>query len=230
MAKSNKQDTQQYISKIISDGRITQTEAQEAQSKGISLARIQKAQTKSFIPGNVFSRPGTSTPTPNAREVARGTNEAPAKPAYIPLVIQGSAQKVFDQGRQAAAPAPAPQQPQPQTGLTPLDVGQFEEPEGPTLEDVASMFADSIAQMQSNFQTNLQKQADMFATQAAEQEKRMSDLQQQMIQSQVMAAERPKTVGVKAATGAGGTQMAIARRGTTGAFGRGGMRISSLNV
>ena len=51
-----------------------------------------------------------------------------------------------------------------------------------------------------------------------------------MIQSQVMAAERPKTVGVKAATGAAGTQMAIARRGATGAFGRGGMRISSLNV
>jgi len=118
MAKSKKEKKQKKIAKIIADGRVTKKEAKKAAKKGISLARIQKAQTKSFRPGNVFSKPATSTPTPNAREVARGTYKAPAKPTYSPLVIQGSAQKVFDQGRTvAAAPAaaPAPAAPAPPT-------------------------------------------------------------------------------------------------------------------
>lgn len=87
-----------------------------------------------------------------------------------------------------------------------------------------------IASREAAFQTALQDQAKLFAQQSEMQNQRMQALQQQVIQSQVAAAERPKTVGVKAATGSAGTQMAIARRGATGAFGRGGMRISSLNV
>ena len=99
--KTKKQKQQKRIAQIIADGRVTKKEARQAQEKGISLARIQKAQTKSFQPGNVFSK---STSTPNARAQAIGATTA--QPTYSPLVIQGSAQKVFNQGRQAAAPAP----------------------------------------------------------------------------------------------------------------------------
>jgi len=101
----------------------------------------------------------------------------------------------------------------------------------PSEQDMAlKRIQEQMASREAAFQTALQDQAKMFAEQSERQNQRLQGLQQQMIQSQVAAAERPKTVGVKAATGAGGTQMAIARRGATGAFGRGGMRISSLNV
>ena len=150
------------------------------------------------------------------------------KPVYVPINQQAPAP--------AAEPAPAPAPKQQQQAQTykakPLKVSAQEPVEkGPTAADLAvERLTEQMQAREASFQASLQQQAQLFAEQAIAQEQRMSDLQQQMIQSTVMASERPKTVGVKAATGAAGTQMAIARRGATGAFGRGGMRISSLNV
>lgn len=128
---------------------------------------------------------------------------------------------------QQAAPQQTQQQ---QTGLTPLDVGQFEEPEGPTLEDVASMFAGQIADMMAGVQQGLQQQGQMFAEMQAGQNERMENLTQQLMNAQIASQQRPAVMGVKGATSSAGTPMSIARRGVTGAFGRGGMRIQNLNV
>ena len=54
-------------------------------------------------------------------------------------------------------------------------------------------------------------------------------MQQSMMQAQ-LAQQRPQVANVQMAESAAGTPMQIARRGVTGAFGRRGMRISSLNV
>ena len=172
MAKSKKEKKQKKIAKIIADGRVTKKEAEKAAKQGISLARIQKAQTKSFKPGNVFSKPATSTPTPNAREVARGTYKAPAKPTYSPLVIQGAAQKVFDQGRAAAAPAAAPAQQQQPITTQPA----AEPPVDPALQALQDQNAllqqqlDAVPDFESIFaqqaeQATAQRQADLQAMQ-----------------------------------------------------------------
>jgi hypothetical protein len=87
--------------------------------------------------------------------------------------------------------------------------------------------------MQSGFQDQLKQQAAQFAAMQQAQEERMVALQEQMKQaaaSAAAAANRPTVAGVKTATGSAGTDMQIARRGISGAFGRAGMRIQSLNV
>ena len=146
---SKKKKRQKQIAKIISDGRVTKKEARKAQNQGISLARIQKAQTKSFKPGNVFSKPATSPKPPIAREVARGTYKAPAKPTYSPLVIQGAAQKVFDQGRASAAPAAPAATPNP---LISPARGDHETiyTEAPGISPEMQALMDQIADLQAN--------------------------------------------------------------------------------
>jgi len=96
--------------------------------------------------------------------------------------------------------------------------------------DIASQFSSQIAGMQQGFQESLAQQAAQFAAMQQAQEERMAALQQQMLQAQVRSAERPTVAGVKSATSSAGTDMQIARRGATGAFGRSGLRIKGLNV
>lgn len=124
----------------------------------------------------------------------------------------------------AAAPPPPPQQQQ-QT----LPVQNFPEPQAPDTS-AADALAAQIAQMQAGFMQSMQQQQAMFQQMQASQSERMEALQQQMLQSQIAQQQRPEVAGVKMAEGAAGTPMQIARRGVTGAFGRRGMRISSLNV
>ena len=134
------------------------------------------------------------------------------------------------QQSQAAPTAPAPA-PEPGSSTPPtLPVSDFPEPQGPTMEDIASKFQEQIAAMQQGFMQSMQQQTQMFQQMQASQSERMEALQQQMMQAQVAQQQRPEVAGVKMAEGAGGTPMQIARRGVSGAFGRRGMRISSLNV
>jgi hypothetical protein len=143
--------------------------------------------------------------------------------------------KVNQQPKQAEEPAPQQQQQGGDsvgTGFTPtdLDTGTpVPEPQsqGP---DYASMFADQIASMQQMFQQSMQQQQQQYMQMQQAQDERMAALQQQMQQAMVAQQTRPEVAGVKMAEGAAGTPMQIARRGVTGAFGRRGMRISSLNV
>lgn len=105
-----------------------------------------------------------------------------------------------------------------------------EEPKGPSMADIAAQFSAQIQEMQKGFMESMQAQSAQFQQMQTAQQERMAEMQQQMLQSQIQQQQRPEVAGVKMATGAGGTPMQIARRGVTGAFGRRGMRISSLNV
>ena len=185
---SNKQATQQFISGIISDGRVTQQEAQEAASKGVSLARIQKAQTKSFQPGNVFS-PTKSLLPDRLSHLTRGplSHRAIAKGAtpetrnYSPLVIQGAAQKVFDQGRSAAAPAPAP-------ASAPVTAAPSAPPEPEPVDPMlgAVLAQNDLIQQQLAARPDFESIFSQQAQQAAQQ--RADDLAQ-MQQQQALAME-----------------------------------------
>ncbi len=130
---------------------------------------------------------------------------------------------------QAAAPAQQEQTPQQQQQTT-LPVDNFPQPQGPSMEDIAAQFASQIAAMQQGFMQSMQQQSQMFQQMQTSQSERMEALQQQMMQAQVAQQQRPEVAGVKMAEGAAGTPMQIARRGVSGAFGRRGMRISSINV
>jgi len=154
---------------------------------------------------------------------------------YRYMVSQGfrpESMQVAPQQQQAAAPVE-----EPKTGYTPteLDTGtdtaqqtqQTQQTQGPNFEE---LLATQIASMQEMFTKSMQQQQDQYMQMQAAQEERMAALQQQMQQAMIAQQQRPTVAGVKMAEGTGGTPMQIARRGVTGAFGRRGMRISSLNV
>jgi hypothetical protein len=130
--------------------------------------------------------------------------------------------------KQSAAPKPAPAPAAPSTPPT-LPVDNFPAPPAPDTS-MADALAAQIAEMQAGFMQSMQQQQSMFQQMQASQSERMEALQQQMMQAQVAQQERPQVAGVQMASGAAGTPMQIARRGVSGAFGRRGMRISSLNV
>lgn len=147
---------------------------------------------------------------------------------YRYMVSQGFKPESMQVAPQTAAPAQQEQAPQQQQTTLPVD--NFPQPQGPSMEDIASQFASQIAAMQQGFMQSMQQQQQMFQQMQSSQSERMEALQQQMMQAQVAQQQRPEVAGVKMAEGAAGTPMQIARRGVTGAFGRRGMRISSLNV
>lgn len=202
---NNKQQTQSFISEIIADGRVTAEEADKAQNQGVSLARIQKAQTKSFLPGNVFSMPGTSKTT-NARQDAIGTT--PAQPAYSPLVIQGAAQKVFDQGRAvAAAPAPAPVQQQQPITTNPDDERKEEEFYDPFADFMKNTFPQLLEALKPEPYEPLPPPTTYASIGQAAQ----------------------SAPGVKARRSSASLSQQTSL-GTRGSFNRGGLRISNLNI
>jgi len=125
--------------------------------------------------------------------------------------------------------APPPEDPKPTTIVDPPQKDPT--PTGPSQSDLMlQSLQDSIAAMQQGFMQSMQQSAQQFQQMQQSQNERMEALQQMMIQSQARQAERPTVAGVKTATGQAGTPMEIARRGVSGAFGRKGMRIRSLNV
>lgn len=102
---------------------------------------------------------------------------------------------------------------------------------GPSAAELAvENFKKQIASLTSNTESMLANQAKEFERIQAAQDERMDEMRNMMIQQAASQAERPTVAGVKAATGQSGTPMQIARRGVSGAFGRRGMRIRSLNI
>jgi len=95
--------------------------------------------------------------------------------------------------------------------------------------DPLAGFKDMIGGLTNTLTTSLAEQRKMFEGFMTAQNTRMEDLQNQMIRSASLQ-NRPTTMGVKTASGSSGNAMQIARRGVSGAFGRRGLRISSLNV
>lgn len=242
MGKKNKkkQKQQKFLRKIISDSRITKKEAKRARKKGISLSRIEKARTKSFLPGNPFSRPDTVPDQMRNRDIAKAGGNVPKfqLPPYTPLLIKGKAQKVFDKPPKQVTPNTG----QTDTGTGGIDTGAVDTGSkvdeevvdtGPSIED---MFADTVAGMQAAYEQSLAQQQQQFAAMEAQQQQQMVALQQQMqLQQNAMSAQaqlagRPSVLGVQNAVSSAGTPRAIAALGASGSFGRGGMRIQSLNI
>ena len=112
--KSNKQKTQKYIRKILSDGKVSKSEVRKAQKKGIRLDRISKAARKSTQPGNVFSQQAPSPFKINPADYyKRGGGQPSGPPGQYPQaqaptpaapVIRPGAQTLIDrdQARRAA--------------------------------------------------------------------------------------------------------------------------------
>jgi hypothetical protein len=111
-------------------------------------------------------------------------------------------------------------------GGTTTGTGQTEKQQ----PDYGKQFSDAITSLSSAFSTQLGQLSTKFADMQAAQEEQMQALRQSMLESQVRSYDRDTVAGVKTATGSGGDAMQIARRGVRGAFGRSGLRISSLNV
>ena len=125
---------------------------------------------------------------------------------------------------QPTAPAPGTQ---PQTYLP---VPTYEAPAGPNMEDLASQFAASIAEMQAGLMESFAAQQENFMQMQMAQDEKMQTLMSNIAQATAAQQDRPAVAGVKTAVGSSGDQMQIARRGVSGNFGRLGLRIKNLNV
>tara|TARA_Y100000361_G_scaffold88632_1_gene78812 strand:+ start:250 stop:1119 length:870 start_codon:yes stop_codon:yes gene_type:complete len=201
MAKKNKKSKkkakkQAFISSIIRDGRITKKEAKKASKQGITMARIQKAQTKSFKPDNVFSNAkvsrdpsrmaprqfaaGETLPARFSNNIARSyQQEHGGLGTYSPLVIQGSAQKVFDSAGSSSRSVRQPGVPSgPNVKVDPAPSPQTQPPEDPALTALREQ--NELLQQQLNnipdFESIFAQQAEQAAAQRAQD---MQDLQNQ---------------------------------------------------
>ena len=143
------------------------------------------------------------------------TNTQALQEAWNKITVQPPAQQ--QQTQQTT------EQTQTTTPTTPVDTGPSES------EKLAQQLRDSIASLSQGFETRLAAQQAESTRLAEEQAKRFETLQNQF-QAQTQMMQRPDVMGVKTAAGSGGDAMQIARRGVRGAFGRTGLRISSLNV
>ena len=234
MGKKNKAKRNKFIAKISRDGKISKKEGRKAAKKGISLRKIQNRNIGAY---REASRSYDRTPT---------ERRSSTRPTFEPLKIKRGAERAdFARQMESYQPSkPKPRgggggggQPEPTPGFVPeyLPTDFVDQPvsvdpiidEGPSAED---MFRDQIAEMEAGFAKSFQEQQARFQQLQAEQNERMKLLQQQMKEQAMARRERPQVAGVKTAEGIGGTAMQIARRGVSGAFGRGGMRIASLNI
>ncbi len=238
MGKKSKAKRRKFIDKISRDGKISKKEGQKAAKKGISLRKIQNRNVSAY-------RDAVRAYENRDPEVYNPRNPTGQRPTFEPLKIKRGAERA-DFARQMEAYQPS----KPKGGGGDGGVHQDTKPgfvpeflptdfvdqpvsvnpiieEGPTAED---MFRDQIASMEAGFAKSFQEQQAMFQQLQAEQNERMKLLQQQMKEQAMARRERPQVAGVKTAQGAGGTALQIAQRGVSGAFGRGGMRISSLNI
>ena len=182
-APSNKQKTQNYIRKILSDGKVTKSEVKKAENKGIQLDRISGAADKYTKTGNPFSRqpslPGLKQP-PQSITITPGAGK---------LIGRGVAARAA--GTPNVPTAPPAAGPGPGTGTAPAQVNPLQEVVDQLLgevsglkdqlaqqPDIQSMFeqmaAQSAADRQADFEAMQQQQAlylEELAAREAEQER-----------------------------------------------------------
>ena len=239
--KKNKKKAkkQAFISSIIRDGKVTKKEARKASKQGISLARIQKAQTKSFKPNNVFSNAKVSRePSRMAPRQFRADETLPARfsnniaqryqqehgglGTYSPLVIQGSAQKIFD----GQAPSRKPV-----TLTTPGGPGPEDKPEQAPVDPMLQALMDQNNLLQQrldnipDFESIFAQQAEQAAQQRANELAQMQ--QQQALYMEEMSARQAEQERQRFLTAQ--TQQAnMARAGMTPDFSIGGRARTDL--
>ncbi len=203
----SKPQKQAFIAQVISDGRVSKSEAKNAAALGISSDRINKGYDKSFVPGNVFS---------SAPSGGRGPSQiGGTQPAYTPLIIGGSASKILEPGRT------------PSTGNTIMiheDTFGGQKGTGNTGEgsddgiDVGGDDYNPFDEFANSFSAML----DAYRPQPYE------PLPLPSMYSSIGQAAQ-SAPGVKARRSAASRRMA-STLGTRGAFNRGGLRISNLNI
>tara|TARA_R100000005_G_C4921893_1_gene154794 strand:- start:83 stop:769 length:687 start_codon:yes stop_codon:yes gene_type:complete len=137
MAKKRKK--QKYIKKIISDGKISAKEAKKAVKKGISLRRIQNAQTKSYKEGSPYYVAPTIKGGRGPMQIGGQVQERP----YRNLQMKGKVRSIFDTPV-AAAPEETTA-PETETQEQPLTSDYVEEAET-TLDEADTRFEDLLNQ------------------------------------------------------------------------------------
>lgn len=158
-APSNKQKTQNYIRKIISDGKVSKSEVNKAIKKGINPDRIKGAAEKYTKPGNPFSRqPGL-----------KGLSKTPQS-----ITITPGAGKLIGRGvagirPKTTLPTPSPQGqgqgPEPGPEVNPYQA-QFDAYDAALAQmqdqlaasaDFAAQFEEMAAEQQAQYQAQLQE-------------------------------------------------------------------------
>lgn len=216
------------VAKASADGKITKKEGQKLARKGVSLQKIRNRNISEYRQaGRDYDRRGPSE---------RGSRGG--RPGFEPLKIKrGAYEALSGRSRQPSRDNnKGNRTPDKPTGFvpTPLPTDFVDQPvsvnpipyDGPSAED---MFRDQISDLESDFAKSLREQQEMYEKMRAEQQERMELLQTQMKQQAMAQRPRPE-LGVRTAIGSAGNAMQVARRGVSGAFGRSGMRISSLNI
>lgn len=212
-APSKKQKTQNYIRKILSDGKVSKKEVRKASKKGISPERISGAAKKYSTPGNPFSRSQSKID----KYFGRGSMATPKSIRITPGAEKAIARGVAARGAgtpnvpTAPAPAPAPG-PGPEPGPPPVD---------PMLQ--ALMDQNELLQQQleavPDFESIFAEQAELAAQQRAEDMAAMQ--QQQSLMMEEMAARQAEQERQRRLTAQ--TQQAnMARAGLTPDFSIGG--------
>ena len=255
MAKSKKEKRQKYIQKILKDNKVSKKEVQKAAKKGIRLDRIQKAARKSTEPGNVFSRPQSSSFRTTPADIYKRGGGQPAQtkiPTPAAPVIRPGAQTLIN--RDIVAREAAALQPQtPPTPQTPPDQNQGGGGDaGAGVDDMGfdtSYYDDLIANqdrtisdlnmrigdLTTGFQTQLGEMTAAMQEERAQAARDLREMQGSFTQAMAQRGNPTRVQGIRFADrGTGGaTQAQLQRRGVRGTFGRRGerlMKISSLNV
>ena len=220
--RSKKQKTQRRIAKWISDGKISGKEARKAQKQGISLKRIQKAQTRSYTkPKSYFYQAAQPKKSPlqiasTRRKMDSGPGRQTSAPLprealYRPLIIKKEADQVFN----------TPQQQQPVT--------QDPVVEDPVVEDpgvIDDGFDEEVVDDYDPFQDFMMNMLPGILESMKPPE--YEPLPPPPTYASIGQAAQ-SAPGVKARRSSASISQASSL-GSTSAFNRGGLRISNLNI
>ena len=223
--RSKKQKTQRRIAKWISDGKISGKEARKAQRQGISLNRIRKAQTKSYVkPKSYFYQAAQPKKSPlQIASTRRGPDSGPGRQTsaplprealYRPLIIKKAADQVFNTPQQQQPVAQVPQDPVPQDP-EPQDPGVIDDGFDEEVVDDYDPFQDFMMNMLPGILESMKPPE-------------YEPLPPPPTYASIgQAAQSAPGVKARRSSASISQQSSL---GSTGAFNRGGLRISNLNI
>ena len=207
----NKAAKQSFISKIVSDGRVSQSEAKNAAALGISPTRIQRGYDKSYYAGNPFSITQDTNPL-RANTVIYDQPGQSVGRTYTPLIIGNKASTALGQ---ASVPATGQvtNQPVDDGNTAPINTDPVDNTKDD--EEVYDPFADF---MMNTFPSILQ----------ALKPEPYEELPPPTTYASIgQAAQSAPGVKARRSSASLSQQSSL---GTRGSFNRGGLRISNLNM
>ena len=204
---------QSFISKIVSDGRVSQSEAKNAAALGISPTRIERGYDKSFVSGNPFSSQGSILSIGNSGAKGAPGLYQPGQSVgrtYTPLIIGNKASTALGQ---APVQAPVTNQPVDTGNNAPINTDPVVD------DDDDEEFYDPFADFMMNTFPGI-----LEALKPPEYEPLPPPTTYASIGQAAQSAP-----GVKARRSSA-SQSQQSSLGTRGSFNRGGLRISNLNM